>query len=165
MSGVSIEVQDAALLAGLRRAPRTMERHQRRGVGRALQELAREAKRRAPKAASTLTNSIRAIHPTPLAGAVASGVAYARYVEEGIRPGSWPPEQDLMEWIRTKGLVPDDPSMDREDLAYVIARAIHRRGIPAQPFMAPTYEAKRDRVEQILRRSTAEGLRDAGFAL
>ncbi|MFP4615569.1 MAG: HK97 gp10 family phage protein [Thiohalorhabdus sp.] len=160
-----IEVRDAAMLAGLRRAPRTMDRNLRRGVSRSLQELAREARRRAPKATSTLTNSIRAIKPLPLAGMVVPGVAYARYVEEGIGPGSWPPQQDLVEWIRTRGVTPDDPSMDDEDLAYVIARAIHQRGIPPQPYMAPTYEAKRDRVEQILRRSAYDGLKEAGFAL
>jgi hypothetical protein len=161
---MDIEVKDAALLAGLRRAPRTMQRHLKRGIDRALQELAREARRRAPKASSGLANSIRAIHPTPLAGAVAPGVAHARYVERGIGPGSWPPTQDLMEWIRTRGVVPDDPNMDREDLAYVIGRAIHRRGIPAQPFMAPTYEAKRDRAEALLRGAVVDGLREAGLA-
>lgn len=124
-----------------------------RAIVRLIQEMARAARQKAPKAFSTLTHSIAPRLLSPLEGVVAAGVDYARMAEEGT--GLWgphrqpshkmPPVENILDWVRRKQLVPDDPSMDQEDLAYLIAKSIAARGTPAQPYFEPTvreYEAR-----------------------
>lgn len=57
---------------------------------------------------------------------------YWKYVEEGRGPGKYPPINDIKNWIRVKPVTPTIyngklPTTDQ--LAYLIARKIHLRGI------------------------------------
>lgn len=141
------------------------------GIGRVAEEGAREAKRRAPKAASTLTNSIRAARRSSLEYEVSAGADYAPMVERGT--GLWgpagrpsnkiPPLQSLTDWIRVRRITPDDPDMDVEELALLIGRSIAARGTPKQPFMAPAYADMQRRGRRIVERSLRRGLREAGL--
>ena len=81
---------------------------------------------------------------------VGSGVEHAVYVEEGRRPGRMPPPRSLLDWIKVARIRPRDPHMSQEDLAYVIARSIGRRGIPPRPFLERALERKRSRLQQLL---------------
>jgi len=123
----------------LRRAPDVLERHVDRAIGRSVREMARTARRLAPKATSQLTNSILSRQPSPLEGLVRAGVDYAPMVETGTGPGGRPPQRAMLTWLRLHQIQPHDPGMSDEDLAFVMARAIVRHGTPAQPFMAPAF--------------------------
>lgn len=107
-------------------------------------ELSRTAQRNAPKAFSTLRNSIHVAEINPLHFRVSTGVNYARAVEEGRPPGKQPGTANgLMEWVRQKtGLEGKD--LDRK--TYVIARAIGRKGTAPQPYMQPAFESEKDRI-------------------
>ncbi len=122
-------------------------------VGRTVLEVARTARRRAPKATSRLVNAIGGIQTAPLEGLVLAATDYAQAVEDGTGvygetgtpSGRMPPVANILDWIRVARILPDDPDMDQADLAFVIARNIARSGTPAQPFMEPAFERHRDR--------------------
>ena len=149
-----------------RRAPATMTREVDRGVSRAAQEVAREAKRRAPKADSTLTNSIHAERKEMMDWLVGTSVEHGEYVETGTglwgpnrhASGRMPPVHSLVDWIRRRRIVPDDPEMDDRDLAYVIGRSIARRGTPKQAYLEPAADAKRGRVRVLIGEGVRRGL-------
>lgn len=159
-----ISIQDERALRALARAPEIVHRNLSQGVGRAGQETARTEKGSAPKAHSTLANSILSQRAGDLGADVAPGVEYAPYVNNGTQGGGWPPIATLREWIRVKGIQPQEPGMDERDLAYAIATKIQRQGTPPQPFADETAKAMGPRVEEILRTSAAAGLREAGLA-
>lgn len=72
-----------------------------------------------------------------------SAVARQAMNELGYRHGAkggFPPLEDIQKWAKRKGL-PDDP-----DTAFLIARAIRRRGIKARPFVFPAFLARRDKI-------------------
>jgi len=137
MAGLTLTIDSAKAAGALAQSPEILEKHLGRAISRIVGEIARDARRKAPKAFSTLTNSIRPQIIRPLEGVVAPGVDYARIVEEGTGPGGFPPERTLLDWIRKRRIEPRDPDMDQQGLAYVIARSIAQRGTPAQPYLAP----------------------------
>lgn len=130
-----------------------------RYLGRGAQEVAREARRRAPKAFSTLTHAIKTRRIGQADYKVTAGTMYSRPLEEGSRPGGLPRPVSLYYWIRTKRIKPRDPKMDERDLAFAISRSIYKKGTPAQPFMLPALEAKSDRLRILMQQGIAAGLR------
>lgn len=59
---------------------------------------------------------------------------YWYWVEEGRKPGKFPPPDKILEWVRVKPIVPLStmPRVRTENsLAYLIGRKIARKGIPA----------------------------------
>lgn len=146
---LELTVESRNLQRAMLASPQILGKHLTRAIGRVIQEMARDAKRKAPKAFSTLVNSVGAVQPSPVEGVVFSGVDYARAVEEGRDGGGrMPPRAHIEDWIKVRRIVPDDPSMSQRDLSFVIARSIARNGTPAQPFMAPAYEDNRARAER-----------------
>ena len=92
-----------------------------------------------------------------IVGEVGSGVVYASVVEEGRDP--WPgpmppPDGDLRAWARRK--------LGDARLAFVVARAIKRRGYKAQPYLRPALEAATPRVQAIFQARILEALRQEG---
>lgn len=155
---IELTVDTDPLRRALRRAPGRLRDELRLALGRSALEIARAARRNAPKAHSILTNSISSyMSPDGLEAVVFAGADYARMVEERTGPGGKPPVQSMLDWIRVKRIVPDDPSMDQTDLAFVIARSIARKGTRAQPFMAPAFEDNKaramDRINQAIGRA------------
>lgn len=83
-------------------------------------------------------------------GEVGSGMVYAPVVEEGRQTGWLPPPENLRTWARKK--------LGDDRLAFVVARAIQRRGFRAQPYLRPAMEAVLPRVESIFQKRIAEAL-------
>ncbi|MHB1855391.1 MAG: HK97 gp10 family phage protein [Acidimicrobiales bacterium] len=85
-----------------------------------------------------------------IVGEVGSGLVYAPVIEEGRDQGWFPPPDALREWARKK--------LGDERLAFMVARAISRRGFKAQPYLGPALEAVTPRVEAIFQARIAEAL-------
>lgn len=81
-----------------KRDPQTLGRFIIGGLDRASQEVAREMRSAAPKAFSTLTNSIRVIREDRFVRRIAPGVNYARAVEEGTGPAAGRPATSRTRW-------------------------------------------------------------------
>lgn len=95
-----------------------------------------------------------------ITGEVGSGLVYASVVEEGRNPWSGampPPSGDLRTWVRRK--------LGDERLAFVVARAIKRRGFRAQPYLKPALLGATPRIQNIFRSRISEALQQAGGAL
>lgn len=148
------EVQQA-----IRQKPRQVMAALDSKMHRGALEVSREAKRNAPKAFSTLANAIHIYHHAQADYSVFAATDYARMVEEGAGPGGMPSDQTLEDWIKVKGITPADPAMDVDDLVFLIGREIHEHGTPAQPYMQPALEAKRDRLAVLIREGVQQGLR------
>ncbi len=150
---LEMRVESDRLARALARKPGQLAVELNNAVGRTVLEVARTARRNAPKASSLLVNAINGIQTAPLEGLVLAATDYAQAVEEGTgvygetgRPsGKMPPVANIMDWIKVRRIQPDDPDMDQKDLAFVIARSIARSGTPPQPFMTPAFEKHRDR--------------------
>lgn len=111
------------------------------GLERGAIEITREARRNAPKARTTLTNSIAHARLNVAHFEVVAQARYALAVEEGAGRGGWAPIASLLDWMKIAGVTPRDPRMTMEELAKLLQRSIHAKGTPAQPFMKPAAEA------------------------
>ncbi|CAN5183264.1 hypothetical protein BH09PAT1_BH09PAT1_8860 [soil metagenome] len=83
---------------------------------------------------------------------VGSSSPYAKFVEEGVRPGSMPPTAKIYQWMINK-----EGMEASESGAYLIARKIKEKGIPAKhPFAKGVEKAnsKIDRELQIILNDT-----------
>jgi len=143
-AGLSIEFGGAKFNAALLQAPNKLTQELDKAIGRVVLTMARTARIEAPKAHSDLANSIKSIQPSPLEGHVVSGMAHASLVAEETGAQGVPPEQSVLDWIQVKHIQPNDPEMDQEDLAYVIARSISAKGTPADDYPARTLAAHKD---------------------
>lgn len=149
-------VDSKEALQAFETAPDVMERNLELFLSRGAQEVARTAKSFAPKAFSTLTNSILFYRVALLHWRISPGVNYAPYVEGGTRP-HFPPAANLQPWVeRVLGL----SGAEARHKAFLIARAISRRGTRAHPFMRPAAEQMRSRVFALLDEGVDAGLRE-----
>jgi hypothetical protein len=87
-------------------------------------------------------------------GEVGSAVPYADVLEKGRNVGWFPPISELKTWARRK--------LGDERLAFVIARAIKRRGFKEQPYLLPAIEAAGPRITLIFANRLAEILQQGG---
>lgn len=95
-----------------------------------------------------------------ITGEIGSGLVYASVVEEGRNPwpGAMPPASgDLRTWARRK--------LGDERLAFVVARAIKRRGFRAQPYLKPALLGATPRIQAIFQTRVLEALQQAGGTL
>lgn len=141
---VRIAIDDTAVRRGFERFPRQMVAAIDPALARGAEEIARAARGNAPKAFSILTNSIRAERVGEMHYRAATGTNYARPVEEGRAPGKMPGTANgLMEWVKQKtGL--DGKDLDRT--AFLIARAIGRKGIKASRYAERSVEDNGERI-------------------
>lgn len=160
MTSLTLTVQNKRLMQAIEQGPEVLEKHLQQALLRSVKEMARAARRKAPKANSTLTQSINHRQPSPLVGEVVAGVDYARMVEEGTGPGGSPPIQDLMDWLGVKRIEPNDPDMDQRDLAFVIARSIAINGTPAQPYLQPAFDSLKQRAENRINRAIGAAMQE-----
>lgn len=120
------------------------------------QMAARRMRRLAPKFRSTLTNSIYVIANDKLTREIAPGVAYAPYVEGGVKPGGKglprffdPASKSIVDWLQSKAF--SGAARVRKGTGRFTARElmlrdryeglawhVRRHGARAQPFVAPT---------------------------
>ncbi|MDR7496843.1 MAG: HK97 gp10 family phage protein [Armatimonadota bacterium] len=139
----------------------------RRVLQRGAFRIEADAKRRAPVNFGRLRSSIDTQGPDQVGTAVVFkvtvGAAYGKFVEFGTGPAGkrsallpiaqqamrelgyvhgpgdfFPPVRQIELWA-TRRKIP-------EEAVWVIARAIGRRGIPAQPFLFPAFERERPRI-------------------
>lgn len=155
-AGVLKAVEEA-----LKRAPQLVLQAVDGAAGRGAQEVARKAKQLAPKADSTLTNSILARRITLGSWMTSANARHAGALEGGTRAGGRPPVQTLLAWIQRKSISPRTPGMSMEDLAHLIRRKIVRRGTRAQPYLRPALESMRPRIAQLLGTAVQTGLQQA----
>lgn len=129
-----------------------------RAVSRGAQEVLRQARRDAPKAFTTLTNSGNVWRHGEADYSPYFGVSYASYVEEGTKGGGWPSDPTIREWIRIHGLTPRTPGVTAEDLPFLIRRKIGTKGIKAQPYLRPAFYQLRPRLVELMRAAVEQGL-------
>ncbi len=89
-----------------------------------------------------------------LVGHVGSALAYAPVLESGRTTGWFPPISELKVWARRK--------LGDERLAFVVGRAIKRRGFRAQPYLAPALEAGAPRIQTIFESRLREAIQAEG---
>lgn len=133
------------------------------------QMVARRMKENAPKFRSTLTNSVHVDSPSDLVREIRPGsnVAYAQYVEDGIKPGGKglprffdPKSRSIVDWLQSKapsGFMGPAPSqrkrasrkgskvftaamLDLRDRYEGLAWHVRHYGVQAQPFVQKTYD-------------------------
>jgi hypothetical protein len=80
-------------------------------------------------------------------GAVASGLHYAEWVENGTRP-HFPPPESLVEWVRVKLGIQDEDEIER--VTYAVANKIARYGTGADFSWAETAEYGEPEVERLM---------------
>lgn len=104
--------------------------------------VARAAREYAPvdqgRLRASILPEVRSLSGERVEGIVGSNVMYAPFVELGTRP-HWPPLEALRIWAARHGLS-----------AFLVARAIARRGTKAIRFLQRGVEEQRQRVEDIL---------------
>ena len=130
--------------------------------------LRREVMTRTPVGASGnlrggIDTDIKGENPGVLRGVVASRVPYAGYVEFGRRPGGgmppWREGTPLYRWV-VRNLESRDG--DFESTAFLVARAIARRGIPGRRMFARALEENQGRVDKRIRELVDEIARRVG---
>jgi len=158
MSSMQLTINTDQLLKAVIAQPEKLEKNLDHGIDRVLHLFARGAREEAPKAFTTLTQSIGIERNGKLEGTVGPSVNYGQAVEEGTgifgpdgQPsGVMPPVENIHDWVKLVNLTPNDPSMDSADLAWAIARNIALEGTQAQPYMQPSYEDNRKEAERLL---------------
>lgn len=158
---ISMHIDSRNVMAAMLRAPRSVATHVGRKLARGALEVAREARRVAPKAFTTLAQSIRDSRVSPFEFMVAPGVNYGRMVEEETKPGKMPNPDALIPWVQR---VLGARGKEAEDKAFMIARSIARNGTKAQPYMKPTAEKMGGRVFELVDQGVTDGLHEAGLA-
>lgn len=78
---------------------------------------------------------------------VGSDQPHAPFVEYGRRPGKQPPVEAIIRWIAIKPI--DTGGRSIRDVAFMIARAIGRRGLKPRPVFRRAVETMTPRIETI----------------
>ena len=86
---------------------------------------------------------------------------YYKFIEAGRKPNSTPPpSKAILNWIKVKKIIPRSYNggkiPTKEQLSYIIARSIGRKGIKPRPFIKPTLEANPFDVELLTERINEE---------
>ena len=88
-------------------------------------------------ATGELISSIKPMTPELVDGTFQCSLSlapYWKYVENGRRPGKFPPMNDILEWVKTKPQLARPNRLDRKEitpkqLAFLVARKIAAKGI------------------------------------
>jgi hypothetical protein len=142
---IEFRIPDVPLLNG--QGSQVVDEELRRGMNAAVLIAKGEIVPQVPVGATGLLRQGIATEVTgeaqSLTGRVFDPVAYAAPVEEGSRP-HFPPVGALEVWVRRVLGISDE--REAHSVAFVIARAISRRGTPARRFFAGAYERIKPRV-------------------
>ena len=79
---------------------------------------------------------------------------YAYWVEYGRKAGGMPPVKLIKEWVRKKHLSGDEREID--SMAFAIAKNIAANGTKAKPFLTPSYEENKARIDEIMQKAINE---------
>lgn len=167
MSEIRIDVNVSGAVRYFDGIPKRLADEVRPEILRTVIEIARTARRKAPKALSNLVNSVTQRMESALEGVVFAGQQHGIMVEEGtgiygaarVPSGKRPPIGAILDWIRVRRIVPDQAGTTERDLAWMIATKIAQTGTPKQPFMRPAAEEHRAtgirRIQAAIARATA----------
>lgn len=89
-------------------------------------------------------------------GEVGSRGRHARYAHDGRRPGKWPPDKPIRDWLRVKKGVPEGPELNRA--TYLVRRKIGRRGVRGSRFLDRAFEARLGDLDSRLARAADRAL-------
>jgi len=141
---IQIHVKFDGNIEGLKTAlqnfPKTVAPYLRRASQTAAFEIERESKIKAPVDTGRLRASIATslgVANMGITSIVQTNVNYAAAVHEGTKP-HWPPIAQLEGWSKRHGIP-----------AFLVARAISRRGTKAQPFMKEAVDKNIGRISDI----------------
>lgn len=158
MSILNIVVDTQQLQARVGRAgtsiPKTLDRFVQRGAN----EFARAEKKEAPKALTSLTNSIQAQKNGIADYSVGPSMKYAAAVNNGGRP-HWAPLNPLMDWLRVTKRVADKRQLRAR--AKGLQRFIAAHGTKANPFVQRTHDKMDGRVIALLREGVHTAVKQA----
>ena len=156
---VEYKVDDGRVKAAFRRAPHIMYRELNKGLDSAATRMVRAAQRRLRKndslAFSTLVDAIRYKRTGDLERTVWPDTDYARYLEEGTKPGYFPNGYALTAWLKARGA--ENPKRQ----SFALAKHILRHGTKAHPFWEPAFNEAEPEMRQIIGRFVAKGIREA----
>ena len=76
---------------------------------------------------------------------------YAYWVEYGRKAGGMPPVKLIAEWVRKRHISSDESEI--ESIAFAIARNIAANGTKAKPFLTPSYEENKSRIDGIMQKA------------
>ena len=79
---------------------------------------------------------------------------YAYWVEYGRKAGGMPPVKLIAEWVRKRHITSDESEI--ESIAFAIARNIAANGTKAKPFLTPSYEENKSRIDDIIQKAINE---------
>lgn len=90
---------------------------------------------------------------------------YWKWVEEGRKPGKFPPPDAILSWLRVKPIIPDERTgriPDERQLAYLIGRKIATEGIEPGYQLRDTKERLfrefENRIEEAITQDIAENI-------
>ena len=94
------------------------------------------AKKEAPADIGNLRNSIFRIRPRPpqFKGGIQTNVGYALIMEDGRRPGTFPPVGAITRWVSRKRKDFGIKKSEIRSVAFLVGRAISRRGIKGRKY-------------------------------
>ena len=76
---------------------------------------------------------------------------YAAIVEHGRRAGRRPPMLPILDWVHKRGLIEGRRKASRErSAAFLIARAIGRRGTRPQPYFYPAVDKYKPKLKSVM---------------
>ena len=176
---IAVKVDDKLAIAAIQRAPDVIVRHAEQGLERGADEMARAARDNASRRdwLGTLRNSIHVEHPASLHYVVATGVNYARAVEEGTGPAAgqapyFPDWTALIPYVKSKAVRGGErlkkagsnarffQEREFENRAFQLARYISHHGTKPAPYMKPAMTEKDARVRQLVRHAVPAGARE-----
>jgi len=160
---IDIKFNDKAFRAAMKKAPVEVGREVSNAVLGAAIETGDKIQVHAPKAFSTLTDSIKADRINAFEYRVGPHVNYARYVEEGTKPGYWPKFGPLNDWVKRKLGISDSKAAAR--VTESIRWKINEFGTKPQPFVQPVIDSgfPQRRLNQLANKGVSIGLRKAGL--
>jgi hypothetical protein len=147
-------------IEGLARAPDAVMREVDQDVHRVAIMGMRDARTAAPKAMSTLVNSIMTERVGPAHHRIVAEAGHASAQEHGRRPGRMPPIEAIRRWIRVRQ-IRGRGGISERSLAFLIARKIGREGTEAQPYMEPQRATSQDRLRRMIPLAVNRGLQEA----
>lgn len=128
------------------------------GLNNSAARIVAEAKQKIKDNGSIATGMLRnsgSVRPQ-VDGTVDAGfyAEYAYWVEYGRKAGGMPPVKLIKEWVRKKHLSQDEKEID--SMAFAIAKNIAANGTKAKPFLTPSYEENKARIDEIMQKAINE---------
>lgn len=128
------------------------------GLNNSAARIVAEAKQKIKDNGSIATGMLRnsgSVRPQ-VDGTVDAGfyADYAYWVEYGRKAGGMPPVKLIAEWVRKRHITSDESEI--ESIAFAIARNIAANGTKAKPFLTPSYEENKSRIDEIMQKAINE---------